>query len=388
MATSPSAHNSGFFTPMKTKLTNRFSGSFHKRSYNQFEASPSTDDFSLNTSSTPDEFSSISPTLPSSHLHKNYIFTKDNYVLFHVQFTRVECGLFKDLININTPVQEVIFLYSKFFHDNPRLRLFTGPKIGVMPKAKFGRTRSLSLSKMGNTYQKLVPTISLAEQNITSSYLLIISPSSDAKFNKESFQTYLNSKTEDTHFVERWLPAVQGCVPLNEDAACVVAASLYTLNSMRNSATGGHNSPRDFIHKEVAVSKSVETKLGRALEDMKQESAESIMKLCTDTILSNFLSAAIIFSVSMGVSISNETDTYLVISSESILLVKKSNLTRILTCIQLSDIKSWKHSGNVLDIEHLNRPDLTSIFHLMLKTKDAALIGATLSAIGHALADE
>ena len=136
------------------------------------------------------------------------------------------------------------------------------------------------------------------------------------------------------------------------------------------------------------MSKSVETKLGRALEDMKQESAESIMKLCTDTILSNFLSAAIIFSVSMGVSISNETDTYLVISSESILLVKKSNLTRILTCIQLSDIKSWKHSGNVLDIEHLNRPDLTSIFHLMLKTKDAALIGATLSAIGHALADE
>ena len=387
MATSPSARNSRFFTPIKTKLANRFSGSFNKRSYNQFEASPSTDDFCLNTSSNPEDFFGISPTHASPNLHKDYNFTKDNYVLFHVQFTRVECGLFKDLISINTPVQEVICLYSKFFHNNPKLKLFIGPKIGVTPKAKFGRTRSMSLSKMGNTYQKLMPISSLAEQNITSSYLLIISAGSDAKFNKESFQAYLNSKTEDTLFVERWLPAVQGCVPLSEDAACVVAASLYTLGSIHGNATGSHN-PRDFIHKGVAVSKSIETKIGRALEDMKEESAESIMKLCTDTILSNFFSAAIIFSVNTGVSISNETDTYLVISSESISLVKKSNLTRIITCIQLSDIKSWKHSGNVLDIEYLNRPDLTTIFHLILKTKDAALIGATLSAIGHALADE
>ena len=388
MATSPSVQNSGFFTPMKTKLANRFSGSFHKRSYNQFEASPSIDDLGLSTSSNPEDVLGISPTHVSTHLHNDYIFTKDNYVLFHVQFTRVERGLFKDLININTPVQEVILLYSKFFHNNSRLNLFIGPKIGVTPKAKFGRTRSLSLSKMGNTYQKLIPTTSLAEQNITSSYLLIISPSSDAKFNKEGFQAYINSKSEETIFKERWLPAVQGCVPLSEDAACVVAASLYTLNSMHSSATGGHSSPRDFIHRGVAVSKSAETKIGRALEDMKQESAESIMKFCTDTILSNFLSAAIIFSVNTGVSISNDTDTYLVINSESIFLVKKSNLTRIITCLQLSDIKSWKHSGNVLDIEHLSRPDMTTMFHLMLKTKDAALIGATLSAIGHALADE
>ncbi|KAI6653614.1 hypothetical protein LOD99_3509 [Oopsacas minuta] len=395
MATSPATSTPGFLTPIKSRLANRLSGHFHKRSYNQFETSASVDEITSNSSKSdanpdffgfsPTEIKSFSPPI----VHNDYLFTKDNYVLFYVQFTRVEYGLFKDLISLTTPVQDIINRYSNFFHDSPKLKLFTGPKVGVSQKAKFGRTRSLSLTKASGTYHKLEPNINLFEQNINSSYLLIISPPSDAKFNKEMFQAYLNSKTEQTLFVERWIPAVQGSVPLNEDTACVVAACLYTLNSIQNTATSYNSSPRDFIHRGVPVTKLAETKIVKTLEELKPESVENIMKLCAEAVLSNFLSAAIILSVNTGSGIYNEHNTYFVLSSESIVLVKKSDLSRIISCVQLVDIKSWKHSGNTLNIEHVNRLEQTTVVsHLVVKSKDAALISTILTAVGHALAAE
>ena len=397
MATSPAIHSSGFLSPLKSKLANRLSGSYHRKSYNHFDSSPSVDDFDLQASPkteqnpqffdfTNSDINSFTPSLQ----HSDYLLTKDNYIVFYVQFTRVEYGLFKDLISLNAPVQEVIDRYSQFFYGFPKLKLFTGPKIGVSHR-KFHRTRSLGLTgvRTGCTYSKLAAQSSLAEQNITSSHLLIISPPSDAKFNRDLFRSYLDSKSEQTQFVERWLPAVQGSVPLSEDAACVVAASLHTLNSRQNTAAI-NSSPRDFIHRAVPLSKLAETKIERVLEDIKLQSVESIKKLCVDTILSNCLSAAIVFSVTHNTrgSIPHEQDVYLVISSESLMLIKRADLSQIVSCIQLADIKSWKYNTNSLNIEHVNRFEQFAISHYTIKSRDSAIISTTLSAVGHALTSQ
>ena len=398
MATSPSMHSSGFLSPLKSKLANRLSGSFHRKSYNHIGTSPSVDDFDLHLSpktelQNPEFFdfstSDVNSFIPSREpAHNDYLFTKDNFVVFYVQFTRVEYGLFKDLINLNTPLQEIIDRYAKFFSDTPKLRLFLGPKIGVSHR-KFHRTRSLGLgsTRIAHSYSKLAVNSSLSEQNITSSHLLIISPPSDAKFNRDRLRSYQDNKSEETLFVERWLPAVQGSVPLSEDAACVLAASLHTLNSKQSPSV--KSTPRDFIHRAVPLSKLSGTKIDKVLEDIKLESVASIQKLCADTILSNYLSAAIVFSVahSTGGSIPHEQDVYLIISSESVMLIKKSDLSQIISYIQLADIKSWKHNNNTLNIEHVNRFEhsTNNNSHLIIKSRDSAIINTTLSAVGHSL---
>ena len=395
MATSPSNHSSGFLSPLKSKLANRLSGSFHKKPYNQFESSPSVEDFNLMSSPkteqnpqffdfAPPEINSFAPSLQPTH--NDYLFTKDNYVVFYIQFTRVECGLFKDLLSLNAPVQEVIDCYSRFFYGSPKLKLFTGPKIGVLHR-KFYRTRSLSLggTKISSSYSMLSANSSFAEQNITSSHLLIISAPSEAKFNRDLLRAYIDSKSEQTNFVERWLPAVQGSVPLSEDTACLVAASLHTLNAKQKPSIRA--SPRDFIHRAVPLSKLAGTKIERVLEDIKLDSVESIRKLCVDAILSNYLSAAIVFSVAHSTGgIAIEQDVYFVISSESVMLIKKSDLSQIVSYIQLENIKSWKHNINTLNIEHVNRfESSTTSSHLIIKSRDSAIISTTLSAVGHSL---
>eukprot|EP00800_Vazella_pourtalesii_P010974 TRINITY_DN265_c0_g1_i2.p1 TRINITY_DN265_c0_g1~~TRINITY_DN265_c0_g1_i2.p1 ORF type:complete len:368 (-),score=66.40 TRINITY_DN265_c0_g1_i2:155-1237(-) len=324
----------------------------------------------------------------SSPIQNDFLSFKNNNALFYVQFKTAEYGFFTDIINIHDPVQDVIDRYSKFFDsksENEQCELVVGPMVGIQ-KQSCNNSFSISTKtskRRGNMKDKLHKSLSLAEQKVHSSHVLIISQPYKATLNKEVFQAYLDSKTEEILFKERWLPAVQGCVPLNEDAACVVAASLYTLNSMRNSATGGHNSPRDFIHKEVAVSKCVETKLGRALEDMKQESAESIMKLCTDTILSNFLSAAIIFSVSTDGNTSHKKDAYLVIKSDCVALVKKSDLSFMSPKIRIKDIKRWLPTATMLAVDYENRKGASETEKFKIRSNDADLISSTMTAVAH-----
>ena len=323
----------------------------------------------------------------TSPIQNDYLSFLNNNALFYVQFKTVEYGLFQDIINIHDPVQDVIDRYSKFFDTkfaNEQCELIVGPTIGVQKQSCNNSFLSTKQAKRrGNMKDKLSKSHSLAEQKVYSSHVLIITQPYKATLNKEVFQAYLDSKSEETIFKERWLPAVQGCVPLSEDAACVVAASLYTLTSMHSSATGGHSSPRDFIHRGVAVSKSAETKIGRALEDMKQESAESIMKICTDTILSNFLSAAIIFSVSTDGNTCAKKDAYLVIKYDCVALVKKSDLSLMSPKIRIKDIKRWIPTATTLEVDYVNWKGPSESKRFKIKSNDSDLMSSTMTAVGH-----
>ena len=353
--------------------------------YNKFE-SLSTEDLALDFAGETELCDSPITNVPLIQPHSDYISTRENYVLFYVRFTSVEYGFFQDLISIHAPVKEMIARYTTFFQNMSafdQLDVLVGPKIGVeSKKSNCGHSLTHKKNKKrGSEKDKLFTNSSLAEQNITSSHLLIISPPSEAKFNRDLFRSYLDSKSEQTLFVERWLPAVQGSVPLSEDAACVVAASLHTLNSRQNTAAIS-SSPRDFIHRAVPLSKLAETKIERVLEDIKLQSVESIKKLCVDTILSNCLSAAIVFSVTQ--SASHKKDSYLFMSAESVGLVKKSNLSRITQSIKVKDIKGWIPDNNILDLEYVNRKDPSKSQHFQIKSNDTAIISDTLTAIGHA----
>ena len=324
----------------------------------------------------------------SSPIQNDYLSFKNNNALFYIQFKTAEYGFFQDIINIHDPIQDVIDRYSTFFdtkYGTEECELIVGPMIGVQRQScnnSFSLTTKQS-KRRGNMKDKLSKSLSLAEQKVYTSHVLIIHEPYKATLNKKVFHAYLDSKTEETIFKERWLPAVQGCVPLSEDTACVVAASLYTLNSMHNSATGGHNSPRDFIHKGVAVSKCTETKIGRALEDMKHESAEGIMKLCTDTILSNFLSDAIIFTVSTDGNTCQKKDAYLVIKSDCVALVKKSDLSLMSPQIRIKDIKKWVPTATTLEVDYKNWNGPSESQRFKMKSNDANLMSSTLTAVGH-----
>ena len=322
----------------------------------------------------------------SSPIQNDYLSFKNNNALFYVQFKTVEYGFFQDIINIHDPIQDVIDRYSTFFdtkYRNDQCKLIVGPMIGVQRQScnnSFSLTTKQS-KRRGNMKDKLSKSLSLAEQKVYTSHVLIIHEPYKATLNKKVFKAYLDSKTEETIFKERWLPAVQGCVPLSEDTACVVAASLYTLSSMHNSATGGHNSPRDFIHKGVAVSKCTEAKIWRALEDMKHESAEIIMKLCTDTILSNFLSDAIIFTVNTDGNTCHKKDAYLVIKFDCVALVKMSDLSLMSSQIRIRDIKKWTLAATTLEVDYVNGPSESQRFKI--KSNDANLMSSTLTALTH-----
>ncbi|KAI6653655.1 hypothetical protein LOD99_3550 [Oopsacas minuta] len=355
-----------------------------KGKYNKFDSS--SDDFELIGL---EDIEDAEYSLPIAIQSQNdYLSIKDNYVLFYIQFASVQNGFFKDVININIPVQDMINRYSKFFdnrYEFEQSHLLVGPRIGVN-QHKLTSGYSLSHKKdkrRGHLKDRLSKSLSLAEQKVTACHILIISPPSDAKFNKEMFQVYLNSKTEQTLFAERWLPAVQGSIPQNEDTACVVAACLHTLNSIQNTATSYNSSPRDFIHRGVPVTKLAETKIAKTLEELKHESVENIMKLCTETIQSNFLSGAIIFSVSTSGNTGHKKDAYLVISSESVVLVKSSDLSRLTPDICIKDIRKWTPTDSMLDIAFTNRKNPSLTQHFQIKSNDTHLISSTLTAVAH-----
>ena len=356
-----------------------------KQLYSQFESLSTEDlaiDFAVETAS---PIAPIIPNIRSIQPYSDYISTRENYVLFYIRFTSVEYGFFTDLISIHTPVKEVTERYSAFFENlsaYDSLEILAGPKIGVETERSCSEY-SLSHKKnkkRGSEKDKLFANSTFAEQNITSSHLLIISPPSDAKFNRDRLRSYQDNKSEETLFVERWLPAVQGSVPLSEDAACVLAASLHTLNSKQSPSV--KSTPRDFIHRAVPLSKLSGTKIDKVLEDIKLESVASIQKLCVDTILSNYLSAAIVFSVAHNEG--HKKDAYLVMSRDSVSLVNKSNLTRITPNTKVRDIKGWVPERNTLRVEYVSRVDPAKSLYFQIRSNDTFLISDTLTAVGYA----